>query len=76
MATLGITLGESAWASAYGFEPQEFARLLDEGHNGSLQDKLTMLGNIYNMQSGDKTGNVKSDSEKTDKSVDAMDNLK
>lgn len=76
LATLGITLGESAWASAYGFEPQEFARLLDEGHNGSLQDKLTMLGNIYNMQSGDKTGNVKSDSEKTDKSVDAMDNLK
>ena len=80
MASIGLTLGESAWASAYGFEPQEFSRLLDEGHNGELQDKLTLMGNIYNMQNGinnnEKIGNKKSQSEKTDKSVEAMDNLK
>jgi len=74
MASLGLTLGESAWASAFGFEPQEFSRLLDEAHYGDLQDKLTILANLNTMNTTD-VGNTRAqggrpkvdDSELTDK---------
>ena len=74
MASLGLTLGESAWASAFGFEPQEFSRLLDEAHYGDLQDKLTILANLNTMNTTD-VGNTRAsggrpqanDTELTDK---------
>ena len=59
LASIGLTLNESAWASAYGYAPQEFARMLDEAHNGGLQDKLTILANLNTMNTTD-VGNIRS----------------
>ena len=80
MASLGLTLGESAWASAFGYEPQEFSRLLEEAHYGDLQDKLTILANLNTMNTT-AVGNTraeggrpqKSDSELTDKGMESRD---
>ena len=80
LASIGLTLNESAWASAYGYAPQEFARMLDEAHYGDLQDKLTILANLNTMNTTD-VGNArasggrpeKSDSELSDKGVESRD---
>ena len=80
LASIGLTLNESAWASAYGYAPQEFARMLDEAHYGDLQDKLTILANLNTMNTTD-VGNSrasggrpeKSDSELSDKGVENRD---
>ena len=80
LASVGLVLNESAWASAYGFAPQEFARMLDEAHNGGLQDKLTMLANLNTMNTtevGNDRANggrpQKSSSELTDKGAESRD---
>lgn len=60
LSSIGLTLGKSAWASAYGFKPQEFDRLLEEAHYGSLVDNLTLLMNKNTMNSNDSNvGNPK-----------------
>jgi hypothetical protein len=80
LASIGLTPNESAWASAYGYAPQEFARMLDEAHNGDLQDKLTILANLNTMNTTE-VGNTRaqggrpktSDSEITDKGAESRD---
>ena len=80
LANIGLTLNESAWASAYGYAPQEFARMLEEAHYGDLQDKLTILANLNTMNTTD-VGNArasggrpeKSDNELSDKGAESRD---
>lgn len=69
LATLGLTLNSSAWASVYGYAPQEFDRMLEEAHYGGLSDKLTMLMNKNTMQGVGITENTqkKDETELTDK---------
>lgn len=57
LATLGLTLNSSAWASVYGYRPQEFDRMLEEAHYGDMQDKLTMLLNKNTMSNNDDQSN-------------------
>lgn len=45
LANLGLTLNLSAWASAYGYEPHIFERMLQEAHNSNFTDNLTLLMN-------------------------------
>lgn len=52
LATLGLTLNTSAWASAYGYEPQVFDRMLQEARYGDMQDKLSLLMNKNIMVNG------------------------
>ena len=49
LATVGLTLNSSAWASAYGIKPQDFDRMLEEAHYGDLTNKLTLLLNKNTM---------------------------
>lgn len=53
LATLGLTLNSSAWASAYGYEPQVFERMLQEAKNGDMQDNLSLLLNKNIMIQGE-----------------------
>jgi hypothetical protein len=47
LTNIGMTLAPSYIASCIGIEPNEFDRLLSEGHNGGLIDKLTPLASMY-----------------------------
>lgn len=58
LATIGLTLNASAWASAYGYKPQSFDRMLEEARYGGLTDKLTLLLNKNTMNSGNETQQV------------------
>ena len=66
LATLGLTLNMSAWASAYGYEPHIFERMLQEAHNSDFLDNLTLLMNknietsnvANNSNIGNTIGNV------------------
>lgn len=49
LASVGFCLNTSAWASAYGFKPQEFDRMIEEAHYGTLQNNLTLLLNRNTM---------------------------
>ena len=43
IADKGLVLGPSAWASAMGYKPQEFERLLEESKYGGWIDNLSQL---------------------------------
>lgn len=47
LADRGIVLNESAFASAFGYEPQLFEAMIDEAKNGDFSDKLTQLISIH-----------------------------
>ena len=57
LSSLGLTLNSSAWASAYGFKPQDFDRMLEEAHYGSLQNNLTLLLNRNTSKDGGEVNN-------------------
>lgn len=48
-ADKGFVLNESYYASILGIPPQSFSRMLEEGHNGNLTNKLTILINANTM---------------------------
>lgn len=50
-ADKGFVLNESYYASLLGIPPQDFRRMLEEGHNGCLTENLTALLNINTMRS-------------------------
>lgn len=45
IADRGLVLGSSAWASALGYEPQQFDRLLEEAKYGDFQEKFMLMLN-------------------------------
>nr|DAK91385.1 MAG TPA: portal protein [Caudoviricetes sp.] len=47
LADRGIVLNESAFASAFGYEPQIFEAMVDEAKNGNFSDKLLQLISIH-----------------------------
>nr|DAO57483.1 MAG TPA: portal protein [Caudoviricetes sp.] len=51
-ADKGIVLGPSAWGAAMGYKPQDFNRLLEQGHYSDFTDKLTLLLNANTMKDG------------------------
>lgn len=77
MSDKGLTLPSQYWASAMGYEPQNFARALEEAHYGSMQDNLTLLMNINTSKDGSDTasnGRPKSDLlDRSDKSEEVSD---
>lgn len=57
IADKGLVLGSSAWASALGYEPQQFDRLLEEGKYSDFNEKWQlMLNSNTTAQSSDKQG--------------------
>lgn len=48
----GIVLGPSAWASALGYMPQDFDRLLDEGKYSDFKDKWQLMVNANTASMG------------------------
>jgi len=73
MGAIGMVLNSSAYASALGVPPQSFAAMLDEGHNGDLTEKLTMLMSIHT--ASDKNGApTKDSSELADGGEESRDN--
>lgn len=52
----GITLSKSAWASAYGYEPSSFDRMMKEAKYGDFADDLFMLMNKNTMKDGNGVG--------------------
>lgn len=57
LADRGLVLGPSAWASAVGYEPQQFERLLEEAKYGDFKDKfMLMLNANTTAQSSDNQG--------------------
>ena len=57
LADRGIVLNESAWASAYGYEPQELESMMMEAKYGGLIDNLTMMVNRNTMKNGTTNSN-------------------
>lgn len=49
-ADKGIVLGESMWASALGLNPCDFSRSLEEGHNSTFIQNLTLMLNANTMK--------------------------
>lgn len=47
LADKGIVLGTPAWACAYGYDPFDFDRLLDQAKGENFTDKLTQLISIH-----------------------------
>lgn len=65
LADRGIILSESAFAQAFGYEPQSFGRMLDEGKNGGFMNKIGQLISIHTTVA-DEGGRPKEDTVKTD----------
>lgn len=63
LSAIGLTLNSSAWASAYGYAPQEFSRMLEEAHYGDLTDNLTLMlnKNTMSVEDGSLGGRPKQD---------------
>jgi hypothetical protein len=57
LADRGLTLPVQAWASAYGFEPHDFNRMLDEAVHGGMDKKLMLLLNANTSKDGGQVGN-------------------
>lgn len=57
LADRGLTLPVQAWASAYGFEPHDFSRMLDEAVNGGMDKQLMLLLNSNTSKDGGQVGN-------------------
>lgn len=79
LADKGILLGESQWASCLGMTPSDFSRSLEEAHNSSFTDNLTLLMNANTMkgsseQTENPNGRPKSDLlDRSDKSEEVSD---
>ena len=52
LADVGMVLNSSAYASAFGYKPMEFDRMLEEAHNGDFLDNLSQLLSIHTMSGG------------------------
>lgn len=52
----GITLGPSAWASAAGYRPQDFERLMEEAKYSDFSSKLMLLMNANTTAQSNKNG--------------------
>lgn len=61
LADKGLVLASSAWASACGFKPQTFERLLEESKYSGWVDKVSQMMVNANTQSYDKGGRPQKD---------------
>ena len=57
LADVGMVLNSSAYASAFGYKPMDFERMLEEAHNSDFLDNLSQLLSIHTM-SGGSSGQV------------------
>lgn len=73
LANVGFVLNPTAYAKIVGYEPQEFLRSLEEGHNTTTKN-LTQLLSIYTQSSKD-AGRPEKDDLETAESTQAKDNL-
>lgn len=48
MADVGIVLNSSAFASAFGYKPTDFDRMMEEAHHGGFLDNLSTLLSLHN----------------------------
>ena len=60
-ADKGIVLGPSAWASAMGYTPMEFDRLLDEAKYGGFSDKWQLMLNVNTTKQESQGGRPQKD---------------
>ena len=47
-----MVLNSSAYASAFGYKPMDFERMLEEAHNSDFLDNLSQLLSIHTMSGG------------------------
>lgn len=66
LADRGIILSESAFAQAFGYEPQSFSRMLDEGKNSNFMSKLGQLMSIHTANVTENQGRPEQDEVKTE----------
>ena len=74
LANMGFTLNSSAFAQAFGYEPQEFESMMMEASQGGMMDYMMLPMNANTMTDGKEVGNpVKGEGELTDAGADSRD---
>ena len=74
-ADKGIVLGPSAWASAMGYTPMEFERLLDEAKYGDFSDKWQLMLNTNTTAQDSQGGRPRKDDGLTDSGESSRDGI-
>lgn len=75
-ADKGIVLGPSAWASAMGYTPMEFDRLLDEAKYGDFSTKWQLMLNTNTMAQDSQGGRPQKDTgDLTDSGASSRDGI-
>ena len=74
-ADKGIVLGPSAWASAMGYTPMEFDRLLDEAKYGDFSNKWQLMLNTNTTAQDSQGGRPRKDDGLTDSGESSRDGI-
>ena len=75
-ADKGIVLGSSAWASAMGYTPMEFDRLLDEAKYGDFNNKWQLMLNTNTTAQDSQGGRPQKDTgDLTDSGASSRDGI-
>ena len=59
LANMGFTLNDSAFAQAFGYDPQEFESMMMEASQGNLSEYMMLPMNANTMTKGEDVGNPK-----------------